>query len=139
MNMQLLVRRIILFALLLSIGFSPSSYADPDASDIMNGYPPGSETRVTKANWFIGPYNRWGLQHIREITTTINISRGDGSVTPLPVALEAISDIPLKQMDGSDGTIQDGLDASYTDGFLVLHNGKILSEVYMNSMTETSK
>ncbi|MCH7908226.1 MAG: serine hydrolase [Candidatus Hydrogenedentes bacterium] len=38
----------------------------------------------------------------------------------------------------ADLTIADWLKDSYTDGFLVLHKGNILSEVYMNNMTETS-
>ncbi|MFP6595821.1 MAG: serine hydrolase [Candidatus Hydrogenedentota bacterium] len=131
---KLLFAIAILTAPLLSL----PTYAGPDATDFMNGTPPAPETRVTKENWFVGPYNRWGLQHIREITSTIEISRGDGSVYRLPSKPKPIADIPVKNLDGEDGTISDWLEASFTDGFLVLHEGNILAEVYMNTMSDDS-
>lgn len=115
-----------------------SAHAGPDATDFMNGVPPAPEARVDKSNWFVGPYNRWGLQHIREITSTIEISRGNGAIHPLPPTPMPIGDIPVRNIDGKPGTLKDWLGASYTDGFLVLHKGNILTEVYMNSMTEKS-
>jgi len=129
-----------LFALILvalSIVVIPA-HAGPDAKDLMQGVPPAPETRVTKENWFIGPYNRWGLQHVRELTPTTSISRGDGPVQPLPRNPKPVKNSPLTTLDGGNGTIADWLEASYTDGFLVLHKGEILSEIYMNSMTEDS-
>jgi CubicO group peptidase (beta-lactamase class C family) len=124
----------LLFVATLQVAATPG----PDASDFMVGSPPPIEARVTKANWFMGPYNRWGLQHVREITPTIEIPRGDGPVHKLPKNPKPIGNIPVKTMDGKPGTITDWLDASYTDGFLVLHKGEILTEVYMNSMTDRS-
>ncbi|HIB53242.1 MAG TPA: class C beta-lactamase-related serine hydrolase, partial [Nitrospirales bacterium] len=78
------------------------------------------------------------MQHVREITSTIEISRGDGSVYQLPSTPKPISDIPVNNLDGEAGTIGYWLEASYTDGFLVLHEGNILAEVYMNSMSDDS-
>ncbi|HIA47562.1 MAG TPA: class C beta-lactamase-related serine hydrolase [Candidatus Hydrogenedentes bacterium] len=131
-------KAIILFALPLVTVMSPPTHAGPDAADFMNGVPPAPETRVDKTNWFVGPHNRWGLQHVREITSTIEISRGDGSVYQLPSTPKPISDIPVNNLDGEAGTIGYWLEASYTDGFLVLHEGNILAEVYMNSMSDDS-
>jgi CubicO group peptidase (beta-lactamase class C family) len=104
----------------------------------MQGFPPAPDKRVTKENWFNGPYNRWGLQHVREITATIDISRGDGPVTPLPRAPKPIGRIPVVNADGKTVTIQDWLNDSYTDALLVLHKGQILAEIYMNGMNENS-
>lgn len=117
---------------------SSPAYAGPNASDFMQGIPPAPETRVDKTNWFMGPYNRWGLQHIREIVATTEISRGDGPVYPLPSTPKPIDKVQVTNMDGKKVSIADWLNESYTDGFLVLHKGKILTEVYMNSMTERS-
>ena len=113
-------------------------YAEPDADDLMQGIPPAPEARVTKANWFTGPYNRWGLQHVRQITPTVEISRGDGPVHRLPRNRKPIDRIPVSNVDGAEVSIADWLKDSYTDAFLVLHKGNILSEIYMNNMTENS-
>ena len=125
-------------AMLTAITFTPSAHAAPDVDDLMKGIPPAPEARVTKANWFVGPYNRWALQHIREITPTVETSRSDGRVYELPSTPKPISDIAVINLDGKEGTIADWLEASYTDGFLVLHKGNILIEVYMNNMSDDS-
>jgi len=109
-----------------------------DGSKFMYGAPPAPETIVSKSNWFVGPYNRWGLQHVREITPTTEISRGDGPVYPLVKNDLSIEDLTLPTIEGQKGTVNDWLKASYTDGFLVLHKGEIVSEVYMNNMTDKS-
>jgi len=120
--------------------FTLSVNADERANetDFMRGTPPPLDARVTKANWFTGPYNRWGLQHVRQIAPTIEISRGDGPVYPLPSTPEPITALQVEDLDGETRTIADWLEASYTDGFLVLYNGNVLAEVYMNSMTKKS-
>lgn len=115
-----------------------TALANKDASDFMNGSPPEPSALVTKANWSVGPYNRWGLQHVREITATQEVSRGKGQVTRLKQDLLPISSLSVRKLDGSEGTIEDWLEASYTDGLLVLHKGMIVSEIYLNSMTEDS-
>ncbi len=127
-----------LFALLITTMAGQLTHARPGADDFMKGSPPPLESRVTKANWYVGPHNRWGLQHVREITPTTEISRGEGPVSPLPTNSQPIKDIPVTNIEGKEVTIADWLVDSYTDGFLVLHKGSILTEVYMNSMTEKS-
>jgi len=119
--------------------FSFTALAGPDAKDFMNGIPPKADALVNHTNWYIGPYNRWGLQHVREVTSTVEISRGDRSEYRLKSNLKPVVEVPLDDVHGEKGTIQDWLDASYTDGFLVLHKGKVLTEVYMNSMDVRSR
>lgn len=126
-----------LSVLLATVIGSPALSAQ-GAGDFMQGSPPLINQRVSKSNWYVGPYNRWGLQHVREITATIEIPRGEDPVFPLPEMPLPISSIAVEKIDGTPGTIFDWLEASYTDGFLVLHRGHILSEIYMNSMTERS-
>jgi len=117
--------------------YVPVAFA-ADAKDFMVGAPPAVETRVDKSNWAYGPHNRWGLQHVREITSTQGISKGDGEIRALPEKLQDIASISLETLDGKPGTISDWLDSSYTDGFLILHKGNIITETYMNSMTDDS-
>ncbi|HYL90024.1 MAG TPA: serine hydrolase [Burkholderiales bacterium] len=60
---------------------------------------------VTLANWRAAPFNRWGFQHVRE----------------LPVERRALDVEPL-------------LAETDTDGFVVLHRGRIIAEHYANGM-----
>jgi len=113
-----------------------STQAAPNASDFMNDFPPAPEARVTNERWSAAPVNRWTFQHIRELMPTIEIYRGNGPVYPLPKKLEPVGDATLENLDGETGTITEWLHDSYTDAFLVLHEGNILTEVYMNSMTD---
>jgi hypothetical protein len=132
------MKNILRFFLLAALTIGVHSFAGPDSDDFMNGIPPKAEALVNHSNWYIGPYNRWGLQHVREVTSTVEISRGDTSVHRLKSKPAPIVEIALTDLDGNEGTISDWLKASYTDGFLVLHKGKVLTEVYMNGMHRRS-
>jgi hypothetical protein len=116
-----------------------SAYAAQDADDFMNDFPPAPEARVTNERWSSGPQSRWTYQHIRELMPTVEIYRGDGPVYPLPESPKPIQAISVENLDGDTVTIADWLEDSYTDGFLVLHKGEILTEVYLNSMTPHSQ
>jgi CubicO group peptidase (beta-lactamase class C family) len=100
----------------------------------MAGVPPfPAESLVTLANWQDPPFNRWAFQHIRELIPTARISRGNGSPRQLPRAEQDISGLTFRSGERSL-TIAQMLAETYTDGFLVLHRGKIISEQYFNGM-----
>ena len=104
---------------------------------IMQGSPP---TRVVDmSKWDKGPDNRWAFQHISEIIPTANIGRGSGSPAPLPRALHDVSDVSFKDLKGEKMTVSQMLDATYTDGIVVLHNGKVAFEKYYNGMTPDTR
>lgn len=81
------------------------------------------------------PYNRWSFLHVREFAATARISRGSGPVLELPRA-EPQPDILSFEYETMHRhtTIGEMLEASYTDGLLVLRDGVILAEHYMNGM-----
>ncbi|WP_421590574.1 serine hydrolase domain-containing protein [Shinella sp. M27] len=89
---------------------------------------------LTLSNWDRPPFNRWSFQHVRDIVPTAPVARG------LPQALLHTSqDFDLARFTFADSggtqiTAQSLLDRSYTDGFLVLHGGKIVCEHYHNGM-----
>ncbi|WP_189556853.1 MULTISPECIES: serine hydrolase [unclassified Mesorhizobium] len=83
--------------------------------------------------WYFSPWAAWTYQHISEMRPTAPISRGPGPVQPLPQSLQPIGDIKVKFEDG-EGTVNDFLGESFTDGFLVLHRGQIVFERYMNNL-----
>jgi len=100
----------------------------------MAGAPPFPlESLVTLGNWQEPPFNRWAFQHIRELIPTARISRGDGRPRTLPRAERDLSDLRFRSGD-REMTVREMLAETYTDGFLVLHRGKIVSEQYFNGM-----
>jgi len=109
----------------------------PTAADLrlMRGAPPfPTERLVTLANWQDPPFNRWGFRHIRDLIPTARIPRGNGPAWRLPRA----------ERDLSSTTVRAGrrrvrldrfLNETFTDGFLVLHRGRVVSERYFNDLT----
>jgi CubicO group peptidase (beta-lactamase class C family) len=103
-----------------------------DPPGLMPGAPP-SDRRVTLVNWQDPPYNRWAFQHVRELVPTAKIWRGDGPVRRLPrderdlsaaVVAARRTPMPLDRL----------LADTYTDGLVVLHRGRIVTERYLNGL-----
>ena len=102
---------------------------------LMTGTPPfPAEQQVTLGNWQDPPFNRWAFQHVRELIPTARISRGTNPSRPLPSAERDISGISFRSGD-EELTVVEMLASTYTDGFLVLHQGSVVSEQYFNGMT----
>jgi CubicO group peptidase (beta-lactamase class C family) len=100
----------------------------------MTGPPPfPAGSLVTLANWQDPPFNRWAFQHVRELVPTARISRGAGPVRRLGRAEQDLSALRFVSGD-REWTVGEMLAESYTDGFLVLHRGRIVTEQYWNGM-----
>jgi CubicO group peptidase (beta-lactamase class C family) len=98
------------------------------------GSPPfGPESPVTLENWQRAPFNRWAFQHVRELIPTARIARGDGPVWDLPRAERDLSGVAFATQAGEQ-TVGELLDRTYTDGFLVIHQGRIVTEQYFNGL-----
>jgi CubicO group peptidase (beta-lactamase class C family) len=107
----------------------------PADHGLMAGAPPfPSESLVTLGNWQDPPFNRWSFQHVRELIPTVRIARGTGPVRRLPRAERDLSGLAFRSGERKL-TVGDMLAESYTDGFLVLHRGRIVTERYFNGMT----
>jgi CubicO group peptidase (beta-lactamase class C family) len=92
--------------------------------------------RVTLENWQCPPHLRWAYQHVRELVPTARITRGDGPPRTLekrPVDLLGVE----FSSNGAANTVGRMLAATSTDGFLVLHRGAIVTELYENGMSPT--
>ena len=100
----------------------------------MTGAPPfPPQSRVTLANWQDPPFNRWAFLHVRELIPTARISRGDGRASPLPRADRNILDFRFRSGD-RELNVAELLAETYTDGFLVLHQGQVVAEHYFNGL-----
>jgi CubicO group peptidase (beta-lactamase class C family) len=102
----------------------------------MRGSPPA--LRVPFADWDRPPWNRWSFQHVRELLPAAEVWRGDRPVAALSSAATDLGPVGFDLVDGSRSNVTAFLDESYTDGFLVLHRGRIVSELYFNGMTPRS-
>jgi CubicO group peptidase (beta-lactamase class C family) len=101
---------------------------------LMAGVPPfPADSLVTLGNWQDPPFNRWAFQHIRELIPTARISRGDSTPRRLPRAERDIGSLTFRSGE-RELTVAQMLAETYTDGFLVLHHGKIICEQYFNGM-----
>lgn len=99
---------------------------------LMSGAPPFPPDRlVTLANWQDPPFNRWAFQHVRELVPTAWIAGGRRGGSP-----ERARPLAPERLRGrSSHAIRRLLEETYTDGFLVLHRGWIVTERYFNDLT----
>jgi hypothetical protein len=111
----------------------------PTASDLglMEGSPPPHDRLVTLENWLLPPFNRWSLQHLGELMPSARIAAGD-HVRELPRAERDLGGVAFDH-DGERWTIDEMLEATATDGFLVLRGGEIVTERYANGMTPETR
>lgn len=93
--------------------------------------------RIPRADWDRAPHNRWAFHHIREILPTAEVWRGSGPISDLPRRAFRLDDVRFQAARG-ELTIRQFLDDNFTDGFIVLKDGAIVFERYMNGMTERS-
>ncbi|MGZ8578402.1 MAG: serine hydrolase domain-containing protein [Actinomycetota bacterium] len=111
----------------------------PTAAELglMEGSPPPPGRLVTLANWQDPPFNRWGFQHVRDLIPTARISRGPGAARRLPRDDRDLAGVTVKS-GGRRLSLERLLDETYTDGLLVLHRGRVVTERYFNGMTPSS-
>jgi hypothetical protein len=98
----------------------------------MQGAPPSLV--VPRLDWDRPPWNRWAFQHIREILPTAEVWRGAGPASALASAPVDLGSLTFTRTDGARQTVDELLEETYTDGFLVAHKGRIVSERYFNGM-----
>jgi CubicO group peptidase (beta-lactamase class C family) len=85
--------------------------------------------RATQADWLTAPVNRWSFRHVRELIPTARIRRGP-VVRELPAAPAANLPGLAFTSHGADRTLDAFLEESFTDSFVVLHDGKLAFEWY---------
>jgi CubicO group peptidase (beta-lactamase class C family) len=105
----------------------------------MVGSPPPPDKQVGLHNWQLSPFNRWSFQHTREVIPSANVGRGSGTSSALGPAPAPVGEVEFESSMGERMTIADFLDQSWTDGFLVLHGGRIAFEAYRNGMREDTR
>ena len=105
---------------------------------LMQGSPPPDDKRVTIENFLQPPYNRWSLQHLREIVPTRGVAPGR-TVAALEHRPIDLGPLQVEFPDGRTVTVDDWLESAYTDGFIVLHRGEIVYERYFNDQAPATQ
>ncbi|HEX3311481.1 MAG TPA: serine hydrolase domain-containing protein, partial [Streptosporangiaceae bacterium] len=92
---------------------------------------------VTALNWQDPPANRWAFWHVGDILPTYRVPRGDDTPRPLPAAAARpdLLSVPVTRMERTPGaspasTVGDVLADTYTDAYLVLQDGALVTEWY---------
>jgi CubicO group peptidase (beta-lactamase class C family) len=100
-----------------------------------NTAPDEPASKINVANWYWGPENQWSWHHTRRLFPSENIGRGTGPVSVLQGAPRDVSSISFEDpVSKRHMTIGEMLRTTYTDGFLVLKDGKIVTEQYFHGM-----
>ncbi|MGJ7524099.1 serine hydrolase domain-containing protein [Variovorax sp. GB1P17] len=120
--------------------FPDAAASDPAALGWMTGSPPPADRtlRFDDGSYFRFPAMRWSVSNFRQLMPTVNVSRGLGAPVALPSALrkdiDALSFTPL----GATAPMswEQSLAATYTDGIVVLHRGRIVYERYFGVLKD---
>jgi len=108
--------------------------SDPGTLGWMQGFPPPEAKRIryTDSDYFAFPKLRWTACHFRQLMPTVGVSRGPGAAVPLPQRLDAAIDaLPFTPLNSHTRmTWAQSLQANYTDGIIVLHDGVVVYERY---------
>lgn len=114
--------------------FPSAAASDPVALGWMQGFPPLADRliRGTDADFFSFPKLRWTVCHFRQLVPTVAVARGSEAARELPLALvDGLGDLRFTpQGGGGSMTLDEAFDATYSDGLLVLHHGRIAYERY---------
>ena len=98
---------------------------------LMAGFPPKPETQVTLANWRTAPFNTWAFQHVREIVPSADILHDAGQARKFPFKPQDLASVKVGR-----ASLAKVLEATSTDGIVVLHKGAVVFEHYANGMGE---
>ena len=105
---------------------------------LMEGFPPAPQSQVTLANWRQTPFNQWAFHHVREIIASADIPHDPSGVRELKPAQRDLGHLPVPMPDGRTLPFSQFIDASSTDGIVILHKSALFFEQYGNGMTARS-
>jgi CubicO group peptidase (beta-lactamase class C family) len=89
---------------------------------------------VTLDNWQTAEQVGWTFCHVAEIFPTATISRGSERAVPLSRRIMSFADLSCRDGDGESTTVGAIMKATETDGWMVMHDGKLVAEHYAGAM-----
>jgi len=104
-------------------------------TDLMNEFPAAVDAQVSLANWRTSPFNQWAFHHVREIVASADIANNPDDVWALDHHAQNLGAVEIILDDRETITLPALLAETDTDGFVVLHRGKLIYESYAHGMT----
>lgn len=95
---------------------------------LMQGFPPAEAERATLANWRDAPWSGWAFHHVREIVPSAEIAHEPDDVWRLGEG----------RIDLSGADLEAAMDETSADAVAIIHEGKLVHEVYRRGMTARS-
>ena len=112
--------------------------SDPVRMGWMQGFPPPKDRqlRFADGSFFEFPAMRWSVVHMSEFMPVVSVSRGVRAPEPLPYRLDPrIDAITFRPTNAdTDMTWEESLWQNYTDGIVILHQGRIVHERYFGAL-----
>lgn len=96
-------------------------------------------SRPSIADWREPAHLAWSLQHLDELLPTAVIRRGHGPVAELPQHPVALGSLPVPLVPGDTTTVAELVARTETAAWLVVHEGRVVTEEYLNSMTPATR
>lgn len=96
-------------------------------------------TRPTVSDWREPGHLQWSFQHLDELLPSAAIRRGDGPVADLPHDPVALGSLQVLLAPGQTTTVAEIIARTESDGWLVLHDGRIVVEEYLDPMTPETR
>ena len=119
-------------AALSAVAQAPPAAPPLEPARLMQGFPPPPEYRIHIGNWQRWPQKIWSFQNTRELFPTRALTPR-GLVWALPEARRPLDALQVGTAD-APMTWAQMLAATHTDAVLVLHQGRIVDERYLNGM-----
>ena len=90
---------------------------------------------ATLANWRTSPHSRWAFHHVRELIPSADIANDRRRVRELESRPSGFEALKIEPDSGEPLSLEAFLRETDTDGFLIVHRGRIVFEHYANGMT----
>lgn len=91
------------------------------------------------SNWRTHPHSQWAFQNVDKLIDTRTIGRSTSSQALTEARDERIDSLHIPVADGETLDVKSLLQASHTDGLVILHRGKLVYEYYDHGNTKSSK
>ncbi|MEI8057635.1 MAG: serine hydrolase [Actinomycetes bacterium] len=104
---------------------------------LMTGSPPAPDKIVTLKNYDREPNQRWSFLNMRELIPSALVARGE-TKSVLPRNERDLKGFGFTH-DGHRYTLAEMMDETYVDGLMVIHDGEVIFEHYVEGMTESTR
>ncbi|MGQ7869589.1 serine hydrolase domain-containing protein [Sunxiuqinia sp. sy24] len=123
----------------LSQEFLTAEESDPQKMGWMQGFPPPANRILSAADgrFFRFPALRYSACHMRQFLPTVTVPSAENKPYSFPVELDNKIDEVSFTPVGSEHemTFKESLAKNYTDGIIIVHQGKIVYEKYFGALT----